>query len=266
MTLFISFIALIVVIGFFFNRKQKAEVVTKIVTVEEPLFNDHEIKKPVKGTQIHDNPYQYDPVKRHIKRILPFVAILCLVGIAYAADTVYNPFTGKLDYVAVPGTGGPVTNSVFRAYTSTHSGAATVTAGQVTNTPFGNISSVTVQGAVNELESSKAPSEMTVYDAGTCTTTVAIDPANGEEQTLTLGGNCTATIALSASGKSRKLFLRVAQGASPYTLALQYTGGTPVKWPGGSANVQSTGAGQVDDIACRVYDTIAHCAASQNMQ
>lgn len=112
----------------------------------------------------------------------------------------------------------------------------------------------------------KSPVMHSGYSIGTCTTTAAIDPANGEDQYLTLGGNCTATIALAASGKSTKLFLRVIQGASPYTMALKYTGGTKVKWSGATEPVITTTNGAIDMIPCRVYSTYAACSASQDMR
>jgi hypothetical protein len=107
----------------------------------------------------------------------------------------------------------------------------------------------------------------TVYSSPTCTSTLAIDPANGEEQKIVLGGACTGTISLASAGTARKLFLRVKQPVAGHqTMSLKYTGGTNVKWPSGSVPTFTNTSSAVDYIACRVYSGWASCTPSQDMK
>lgn len=110
---------------------------------------------------------------------------------------------------------------------------------------------------------------LTFYNASTCSSTKAIDPANAKHQKLRLTGNCTITIALTGvANYIRELVLQVVQGLSPhnYTVTVNKTGGTKVSWPYGTAPVFTTYSGARDFVTCVVDDTNANCNYSPHMK
>ena len=155
-------------------------------------------------------------------------------------------------------------SSIYVSLTTYNTHTASTTAHGLRPATFSNLSTMATAALSRTGANAFA---FTVYSSPTCTSTLAIDPANGEEQKIVLGGACTGTISLASAGTARKLFLRVKQPVAGHqTMSLKYTGGTNVKWPSGSVPTFTNTSSAVDYIACRVYSGWASCAPSQDMK
>lgn len=103
------------------------------------------------------------------------------------------------------------------------------------------------------------------YSLGTCTTSAAVNPANGNRQriTLTQGSTCALTFTQPATG-TVSITLKIMQATtSPYNGAI--SGG---RWAGNggtsSAPSITAASGAVDFVTCYLDGTTAWCQAAQN--
>ncbi len=92
-------------------------------------------------------------------------------------------------------------------------------AGQITNTPSGNISATTVQAALNELDTEKAKDSEVVKSVS----------VNGGTPVTPVGGNVDITVSVGSSGTSaKKTYTQASHGFTP-GLCLRRSGGVWVK-------------------------------------
>jgi hypothetical protein len=146
-------------------------------------------------------------------RILILISILALASVANAADI------------------------TFPAYLTTR---------QPATTPPGAADKLLIlQGGAARLI---APTGLeTVVNAGTCSTTYNVNPANGGTILLTLNGACQVTATSLAAGQSFILYLTQSGSTAP-------TFSDAFKWPNGSPPVFSSSATKYDSISCASPD------------
>src|SRR6266511_485757 len=85
--------------------------------------------------------------------VAPSIAVIPLVSYATASDL--NALEARVATLEAGGGGGVAVNSVFGRTGDVVSASGDYTGSQVTNAPAGSIAAITVQGAINELDSEK---------------------------------------------------------------------------------------------------------------
>lgn len=165
-----------------------------------------------------------------------FIAILLLL--ALASPAISQPFVPALIKV----TDGVTTGWVY-SLTLPPGGVASISSSNA------NILSTVTGGAE--------------YNNGTCTTAKTIDPANGNNQkvTLTNAQTCVLTFTQPSSG-TVKILLRVIQSAAG-SFDGAISGGL---WPSAIVPTITRTSGAVDIISCYLNGTSAYCVPSQDFR
>jgi hypothetical protein len=101
------------------------------------------------------------------------------------------------------------------------------------------------------------------YSLGTVTTSVTINPANGNQQHMTLTAGDTAAMTFTQPGSgTATVTVQITQSTSG-----GFNGGiSGCKWPGGVVPTITQTTGAVDFITAYFDGTTAYCVASQNFQ